>query len=264
MDAPALLPMAIGLAFACSTMFVLWLIQRKTGNAGIVDVAWAGLVGAIGVIFALWPSGIGWLRAIVGTMIGLWSLRLTSYLYRRVVGHPEEGRYVSLRNGWGEQAHQKFFAFFQAQAILAWCFALPVLIVVRSPEAPSNGLVVLSILLWSVGISGVTLSDRQLAKFKKDSEHRGKTCRVGLWRYSRHPNYFFEWLHWCAYVPLSWGSAYWWGTALVAGMLLYAVLFVTGIPPTEAQALASRGEDYRQYQRTTSAFFPWFPKRLVD
>ncbi|MEM8945060.1 MAG: DUF1295 domain-containing protein [Planctomycetota bacterium] len=259
-----LLPLCVGLGIACGTMAVLWLVQRRTGNAGIVDVAWSGLVGVLGALYAVWAPGPVWLRVVVGLMIAVWSLRLTIYLFRRVVGHPEEGRYVSLREAWGEAADRKFFRFFQAQALAAWCFALPVIVVTRSSTPPATWLVVAAITLWAIGISGVSLSDRQLAAFKSNPDNRGQTCRDGLWRYSRHPNYFFEWLHWCAYVPLSAGSPLWWISASVAALLLVSVLFVTGIPPTEAQAIASRGDDYRRYQRTTNAFFPWFPKQLAD
>jgi len=258
------IPLLIGLACTCGLMTLLWQVQRKTGNAGIVDVAWAGSVGGLGLLYAAWPTGIDWLRVIAGVMIGIWSLRLTLYLYRRVVGHSEEGRYVKLRQTWGDDADWRFFRFYQAQAIAAWCFALPVMVICRSAEAPAAWLVGLAIALWALGVVGVTVSDRQLAAFKTDPQSRGKTCRHGLWRYSRHPNYFFEWLHWCAYVPLSLGSAYWWVSAVVALLLLLTVLFVTGIPPTEAQALLSRGDDYRRYQQTTSAFVPWFPSTDLE
>ncbi len=255
------MPPAIGLICVCVLMALLWQVQRARGNAGIVDVAWAASVGAIGVFYALWPSGVGWLRGTAGAMIALWSLRLTTYLFRRVVGHPEEGRYANLRQTWGENADKRFFWFYQAQALAAWTFALPVLVVSRSESAPESWAVVLAVVLWSLGVGGVALADRQLENFKANSNNSGTTCREGLWRYSRHPNYFFEWIHWCAYVPLSLGSGYWWISACVAAALLYTVLFVTGIPPTEEQALASRGDDYRRYQRTTSPFVPWFPKR---
>ena len=105
-----------------------------------------------------------------------------------------------------------------------------------------------------------SLADRQLSAFKADPANRGRTCRQGLWRWSRHPNYFFEWVHWLAYVPLAWGSSWWPATLLAPAIMLYLVTKVTGIPPTEAQSLRSRGEDYADYQRTTSAFFPWPPR----
>ncbi len=119
----------------------------------------------------------------------------------------------------------------------------------------------LSLSIWCVGMIGLAVADRQLARFKADRGNRGRTCCRGLWRYSRHPNYFFESIHWWAYAPLAWGTSFGWIALVVPMLLLYFVLFVTGIPPTEAQSLASRGEDYRRYQRTTSRFIPWFPRK---
>jgi steroid 5-alpha reductase family enzyme len=254
------LPLAIGLAASSAVMAALWFVQQRTGNAGIVDVAWAGLVGMLGVFFAAWPAGIPWLRALAGTMIAGWSLRLTIYLFRRVVGHPEEGRYAELRRRWGNDAPQKFFRFFQMQAAAAWVFAAPILAISRSAAPPREWCVALAILLWITGIAGVSLADWQLAQFKRRPDAGERTCRSGLWRYSRHPNYFFEWIHWNSYILLATTSAFWWVPILVAGGLLYLLLFITGIPPTEAQAIASRGDDYRDYQRTTNSFFPWPPR----
>ena len=259
-----LLPLLIGLVSSSAIMTVLWLVQRKSGNAGIVDVAWAAIVGSLGVFYACWPTGIVWLKWLVAGMITLWSVRLTWYLFRRVVGHPEEGRYRQLRQDYGDAADRRFFRFYQAQALAAWAFALPVMVICRSASPPAAWLVGVAVLMWISGVLGVYVSDRQLEYFKARDDNRGKTCRAGLWRYSRHPNYFFEWVHWCSYVPLSLGSGYWWVSALVAIALLLAVLFVTGIPPTEAQAVASRGDDYRKYQQTTSPFVPWFPKASVE
>lgn len=254
------LPLAIGLAASSVVMAALWFVQQRTGNAGIVDVAWAGLVGLLGVFFAAWPAGILWLRVLAAAMIAGWSLRLTIYLFRRVVGHPEEGRYAELRRCWGNNASQKFFRFFQMQAAAAWVFATPILAISRSALPPREWCVALATLLWITGIAGVSLADWQLAQFKRHRDAGGRTCRSGLWRYSRHPNYFFEWVHWNSYILLATTSAFWWVPILVAGGLLYLLLFITGIPPTEAQAIASRGNDYRDYQRTTSSFFPWPPR----
>lgn len=256
-----LTPLAAGWAAAAAAMAVLWTVQRRTGNAGIVDVAWAALTGVLGVAFAAAPTGVPWLRGLAAAMIGGWSLRLTAYLFRRVVGHPEEGRYRTLRQQWGANADRRFFWFFQMQAAAAVWFAAPALAIAVSRQAPSVWLIGLAVALWVIGVGGVTIADRQLARFKSRGHARGRTCREGLWRYSRHPNYFFEWLHWCSYVPLATGSVVWWVPVAVAATLLYLLLFVTGIPPTEAQALATRGDDYREYQRTTSAFIPWLNKR---
>jgi steroid 5-alpha reductase family enzyme len=258
----SLFPLTITLVVCSLVMAMLWWVQLRSGNAGIVDVAWACLTGVCGVANAAGTSGAAWARFAAALMIGGWSLRLTCHLFWRVVGRPEEGRYVRLRNQWGAAAECRFFWFFQVQASAAWLFAMPVWAIGQSRQAPAVWLFLLAGALWVIGVGGSALADWQLSQFKKNRGSSGRTCRRGLWRYSRHPNYFFEWLHWCSYVPLAAASPWWWIPIAVQGLLLYMVLFVTGIPPTEAQALATRGEDYRQYQRETSAFVPWLRRRM--
>jgi steroid 5-alpha reductase family enzyme len=127
--------------------------------------------------------------------------------------------------------------------------------------SPAQGLpVALGLAVWLAALTGEGVADRQLNRFRDDPAHRGQTCRDGLWRYSRHPNYFFEWCHWFGYVALAWGSPLAW-LSWLGPMLMYVFLrWISGIPFTEQQALRTRGDDYREYQRRTSAFFPWFPK----
>jgi steroid 5-alpha reductase family enzyme len=115
--------------------------------------------------------------------------------------------------------------------------------------------------LWVVALLGETAADAELKRFKADPANKGKTCRKGLWNYSRHPNYFFEWLIWVAFFLAALASPYGW-ISLLCPVLMFIFLFkVTGIPMTETQALKTRGKDYRDYQRTTSMFVPWFKKR---
>lgn len=252
----------VGLVLSCVIMASLWGVQRRTGNAGIVDVGWAATVGILGVFFAATSDGYLPRRVLASVMIGAWSVRLATYLLLdRVVGHPEEGRYRTLRKAWGPAAERKLFAFFQTQALAALFFAFPVLVVGYNPVGRWTAWDLVGMILWCLSVVNTVLADRQLARFKRRPESRGKTCRDGWWRYSRHPNYFFEWLHWWSYVALAIGTPYWWVTVVSPAVMLYFLLRVTGIPPTEAQALASRGEDYRQYQRTTSPFIPWFPRK---
>jgi steroid 5-alpha reductase family enzyme len=101
----------------------------------------------------------------------------------------------------------------------------------------------------------------QLNAFKANAANRGKTCRAGLWKYSRHPNYFFEWLIWVAFCLFAIDSKYGYLALFPPALMLYFLFRVTGIPATEAQALRTRGEDYRRYQETTSVFVPWFPRK---
>jgi steroid 5-alpha reductase family enzyme len=247
-------------ALAAFMMSLGWLWQRSRANAGIVDVLWAGGTGMSAVLFAIVGDGAAWPRAISAVLGGLWGARLAAHLWVRVRGEPEDGRYRSLRAHWkGSQA--KFFLFFQFQALLTVLFALPFLAVARNPRGFGSWMLI-GIVIWLVCVIGESIADRQLARFRVDQTNRGRTCRDGLWRYSRHPNYFFEWLHWFAYICLALGSPVAW-LAWTGPAVMYVFLrWISGIPYTETQALRSRGEDYRAYQRSTSMLIPWFPKRI--
>ena len=113
------------------------------------------------------------------------------------------------------------------------------------------------------GWLGESIADQQLQRWKRDPANRGRTCRRGLWAWSRHPNYFFEWMIWCGFACLALAASGGWLGWIAPALLLFSILKVTGIPPTEAQAVRSRGEDYRRYQREVSAFFP-LPPRGAD
>jgi len=254
----------VGWVTMAAVMAVLWLVQRARRDAGVVDVGWAAGLGALAVLYALLAAGPPLRRLLVATMAGTWSLRLAWYiLANRVLGKPEDGRYQTLRSKWGARAQSRFFAFFQAQALVDVIFSVPFLVAMTNPRPALGVWGLAGVLVWLVAVVGEALADRQLAVFRADPANRGRTCRVGLWRLSRHPNYFFEWLHWWSYVLLGVGSPWWTLTLVGPALMLFFLFKVTGIPATEAQALASRGDDYRDYQRTTSAFIPWFPKREV-
>lgn len=256
---PGMLLILIAL-LASGLMLVLWRYEVRHNDAGVVDVGWSLGLGLSVTLLALLGEMPATQRAAVALVAAPWAYRLAMYLLiDRVRGKAEDGRYQALRAKWGANAHRNFFWFFQFQAGLVWLFALPFLNAMHA----GGGLVFLVVgVLWGWGaILGESIADAQLRRWRTQPENRGKTCRAGLWRYSRHPNYFFEWLHWWAYVwmclPTLWALP-----ALLGPAIMLLFLFrVTGIPYTEAQALRSRGEDYRAYQRETSAFIPWFVKR---
>jgi len=253
--------MAVGWPIAAGVMGGLWLRQTRTKDATVVDVAWAALLGVLAVLYAALAEGDLSRRVLTVALVAAASWRLAFHLYvDRARGGVEDGRYASLRREWGASAQPKFFLFFQAQALLAVLLSFPFALACVS-AAPLNAVDVAAGVLWCVAWIGEAVADRQLARFKRNPANRGKTCRAGLWRVSRHPNYFFQWCLWIAYAMLGLSSS--WGVAgfTAPAAMLGLILFVTGIPPTEAQAVRSRGDDYRDYQRTTSAFVPWFPKR---
>lgn len=253
---------AVVFVFAVVAMTLMWWHQTHTSNTGFVDVAWTALVGFAGVFYAIVGDGAVAPRVVLATLISLWSLRLSIHLYRRVSREPEDGRYAYMRRHWnGDQ--RRMFGFFMAQAVLVMVFSLP-FVAVASNEVTLWWPIVLAVLVFVVSLGGESLADHQLATWREDPANRGKTCRAGLWRYSRHPNYFFEWLHWFAYVLLAIGGSYWWLALLGPIAMLSTLLWVTGIPFVEAQSLRSRGEDYRRYQQETSMFVPWFPKTAAS
>lgn len=250
-----------GFIVVAAIMIGTWQIQRITANAGIVDVVWSAAMGLLAVLYAVLGSGDGTRRALLAVIAVTWSTRLTLHLYERVVGKEEDGRYQNMRAALGSRVQLGMFLFFQAQAVVAAVLSIPFLVVATAPAPLATHWLIAALAFWIIALGGEALADAQLERFRRDPANRGHTCRSGLWRYSRHPNYFFEWLHWFAYVFLSVGSGWWW-SLLFGPVLMLALLYrVTGIPYTEMQALKSRGDDYRDYQRTTSAFVPWFPQR---
>lgn len=240
----------------------LWLWQQRHRDAGIVDVGWAAGLAGLAIGYALAADTPPLRRLLVGLLGGVWGLRLAGHLlFDRVIGRPEDGRYQALRAAWGPRPGAAFFVFFQAQAALDLLLSVPFLLAVHNPAPRLHPLEGAGAALWLVALAGEAVADRQLAAWRADPAHRGRTCRAGLWRLSRHPNYFCEWLIWCAFALVALPAPHGWLAPAAPAVMLFFILRVTGIPPTEAQALRSRGDDYRRYQRETSAFFPWFPRR---
>ena len=259
---PTIQIVLIGLC-AMLIMALLWCVQFVRKNAGIVDLGWSATIGMGGVFCALTAQGDLWRRITAAILISLWSFRLTVYLFQRMRGHAEESRYATLRKKWGDSANLWLFCFFQIQAFAVLLFVLPLLAACWNLH-DFSGWDISGIAIWLIGFLGVVLSDAQLDRFRRDERNRGKTCRQGLWQYTRHPNYFFEWVLWWCWLPLTIGTPYWWIAGVLPLLLLYTLVFKTGIPPTEAQAIASRGDDYRRYQKTTSPFIPWWAKKDID
>jgi steroid 5-alpha reductase family enzyme len=249
-------------ALAAAGQFVLWLVQQRTRNAGIVDVGWAFGFAAVVALFAATAVTPVAVWAPIAVVAVAWSLRLGGYLVARgAASSPEEGRYADLRARWGARASGRFFIFFQAQAALVG--VLSIALVVPFVELPSCGwLRFVGAAVSACGVIGEATADAQLARWKRDPDNRGKVCDTGLWSWSRHPNYFFEWCVWLGYAIHGLAFLPYGAIAIVPqALLLCSILFVTGIPPTEKQSLASRGDLYRAYQARVSKFVPWPPKR---
>ena len=257
---PFMLVLTAYLAMAV-VMAALWVLQLRVHNASIADVGWCmGLI-AVVLWYATWVTGEVERKILGAILVVLYAGRLGFYiLFNRVIGKTEDARYRRLREQWGTSERIRMFAYFQLQALAVALFSVPFLVIMRNVFPPFSFWELAGFLVWLAAVVGEGLADWQLAQFRSKSWNRDRVCRDGLWRYSRHPNYFFEWLHWWAYVVMGVSTPEWLLTWIGPIGMGWALLKVTGIPWVERQALASRGEDYRAYQRTTNAFFPWFPR----
>jgi steroid 5-alpha reductase family enzyme len=243
-------------------MFVAWIHAIIIKNTSYVDVLWGYGVGILGFIFIILagedcdPARLALLKALLVT----WSARLGTYLFRRCLGKPEDARYAYLREWMGKKANFGFFIFFQIQAFWVVLFASPFLVLAKNPN-PINTLDQIGLIIWLIGFCGVHLADKQLKIFKSQpNRSRSDVCNTGLWKYSRHPNYFFEWILWTGYIFIGWQAPLgeW---LLVIPLILYIFLTkITGVPFVEARKLEASGEEYKLYIEQTNSFFPGVPK----
>lgn len=251
---------AAGLALA---MAGAWTVQRLTGNSGWVDACWSYATGAAGVAVALGAPGAGWRHWLVAAVMAAWGLRLGSHIARRAAQGHEDPRYAAFRRDWGAGFQARMFRFLQLQALAGFLLVLSVLAAAAHPAPEFRLADAAALVLVGVAVIGESVADAQLRRFRADPANRGQVCEAGLWAWSRHPNYFCDWLLWCAWPVMALGAGWgWMALALVApGWMYWLLVHVSGIPPLEAVMLASRGERYRAYQRRVPAFFPRIPRR---
>jgi steroid 5-alpha reductase family enzyme len=260
------------LVFMSAVMAAGWAWVVKTRNAGWTDVFWTLGTGVAGVACALIPlSGTAWptpRQGLVAALVAIWSVRLGLYVALRVASSPEDARYAQMRREWGDKFNGRAFWFLQIQAPATTLLTLSILTAARRPFPAELRMVDLAgVAILALAIAGETLADRQMRAFKADPANHGKVATEGLWGWSRHPNYFFEWLGWLAYpiiaIDLSGGYPLGW-LALVGPVFMYLILTrMTGVPPLEAAMLRSKGDAYRAYQARTSAFFPLPPRTRI-
>ncbi len=250
-----------GMLTTFSTMFILWCIYLITDKPLIVDFGWGMGIALLAILYAIIGDGYVLRKILIAVMAGFWGIRLALYLlFTRVLKNHVDGRYEELRIRWKKNLKIKFFFFFEFQAVLSVILSIPFLLMCINSTSTISLLEYCGIIIWCIAIIGETIADNQLKKFKSNPENKGKVCQVGLWNYSRHPNYFFEWLIWVGFFIAALSSQYGWISIICPLMMLYLLFRVTGIPMTEEQSLRSKGDAYREYQKTTSAFFPWKKK----
>jgi steroid 5-alpha reductase family enzyme len=249
-------------------MALAWAVQQRTGNSGWVDTIWTFAVGLVGAGSALWPVAAAapnprqWL---VAALVAIWSLRLGVHIAVRSAGISDDPRYAAFAREWGVSSPRRMFIFLQNQGFGSIPLVFSIFVAARFPAETLRLSDYLGVAILLTGILGEALADAQLKNFRNDAANKGRVCDTGLWRWSRHPNYFFEWFGWLAYPVIAISIDYGWGwaTLLAPAFMYWILVHVTGIPPLEAQMLRSRGERYRAYQSRTSMFFPLPPQKGV-
>ncbi|MDF3819583.1 DUF1295 domain-containing protein [Leptospira sp. 96542] len=249
----------------------MWYWGKSRNNYAVIDVGWGLVIAGIASVLCAFGSGTTEAKLAVLIPVWVWALRLSGFLYftRIRTNHPEDKRYADFRKDYGDKVHQKFFTnVFMLQGLLALLLSPTFLFASNWQFYPngyfysSNGAFYPSLggLLFIIGFLGETIADRQLFRFVSNPSNKGLVCNIGLWKYTRHPNYFFEWVIWLGigFIPFSQNPF-----SLVAPLVMFVLLrFISGVPFAEKYSLISKPERFKEYQKTTNAFFPWFPSSL--
>ncbi len=267
-------PLAFSVA-AClalpALMACAWQVQRRTGNSGWIDVFWTFGTGALACTLALLPpEGGGWPQSrqlLVAVLAGAWSLRLGWHILLRTRRVADDPRYRAMIGAWGSQAPAKLFWHLQTQAVVGLLLAGCASLAAYSRSGAWQVQDYAAIAIFATGLVGEAIADGQLRRFKAREANRGKLCDTGLWAWSRHPNYFFEWLCWLAYpllaIDFGGGHPAAWLSVLAPLCIYWLLMHVSGIPPLEAHMMRTRGALFACYRENTPAFFPKPPRRSM-
>jgi steroid 5-alpha reductase family enzyme len=254
----------IGLVVILVLMTILWLVSLRLKNSSIVDIFWGtGFVIANWVYFALTPQGFMLRKLLIGILVTIWGLRLSIHILLRNWGKPEDFRYQKWRNEAGSKwPWQSFLRVFLLQGLLMWIISAPLLATQRGVQPNHLAFLdALGVLLWLVGFFFESMGDAQLAHFKANASNKGKVLDSGVWRYSRHPNYFGDSAQWWGYYLIAACTGGWWS---IFGPILmtFFLLRVSGVALLEKTLETRPG--YKEYIVRTSAFIPWFPRKQTD
>ncbi len=246
-------------------MAVAWAVRLRTGQSGWIDTIWSAATGLSGIFVALTatPASFGrpWLSA---ALILVWGARLAGHIGGRTRGAGDDPRYAALAREWGADFSRRLFQFLQIQGAASWPLVLAIAIAARSPRPFPDAFDLAGVLVAAAGLAGEAVSDAQMASYRRNAP-RGGICEIGLWRYSRHPNYFFEVLFWCAWPLLAFDPSGDYRASLLtlaAPAFMYGLLvYVSGVPPLEKHMRESRGAAFDAYARRVNRFFPGPPRQ---
>ncbi|MEZ5534267.1 MAG: DUF1295 domain-containing protein [Thiolinea sp.] len=239
-----------------------WLVSLLKNDVSIVDSLWSLMILLAGIVFFAMEDSPVARSYLVLILAVLWAVRLSAYITWRNHGQEEDARYQAIRAN--NQPHFKYkslYIVFGLQAFLGWLVALPLLAAINS-DSGLNVLDYLALLLWLVGMFFEVIGDWQMAQFKADPANKGKVMDSGLWRYTRHPNYFGEFCIWWAFFLFALAAGGWW--SILSPLIMTVLLLkVSGVALLEKD-ITERRPKYHEYIQRTNAFFPWFPKVAED
>ncbi len=253
---------AVGFCAALTAMTVVWAVSLRLRDASIVDICWGPGFAVLAWVYALLPGAAGTRPVAMAVLVTAWGARLAVHIFRRNRGAGEDPRYRAIRTAHGHAFWwRSLFIVFWLQAAILWFVALPLLIAARSPQ-PAQVTVtdVAGLLLFIVGLAFEAVGDHQLRRFKSVPANRGKVLDTGLWRYTRHPNYFGDAVLWWGLYLVAVSASGGWMTIASPALMTFLLLRVSGVTLLERGLTASK-PGYADYVARTSAFFPWFPRR---
>jgi steroid 5-alpha reductase family enzyme len=243
-------------------MTLLWLLSLALRNSSIVDIFWGtGFVITTWVAFLLTPEGLVVRKLLLSVLVTIWGLRLSLYILWRNWGKPEDFRYQVWRKEAGPAWWwRSFFKVFLLQGILLWVIAASLLAAQVSAQPDHlTWLNYLAVVIWAIGFFFEAVGDWQLARFKANPANKGKVLDKGVWRYTRHPNYFGDATQWWAYYLFALGAGGWW-TIFSPLIMTSLLLRVSGVTLLE-KTLKEEKPGYKEYIEMTSEFIPWFPRK---
>jgi len=247
-------PWASALAAIVVIALVAWLASLLLRDVGFVDGLWSLFFLVSGLVAGWYVDELGNRAVLVLALLTLWSLRLSLHIFVRSFGEPEDYRYREMRERHQPFALKSLYIVFGLQGVLAWLIALPLVVSISQPAAALGWIDLVATLLWLVGFVFEAGGDWQLARFRNDPANRGKVLDTGLWRYTRHPNYFGDFCIWWAYYLFAVAAGGWW-TILSPLLMSFLLLKVSGVALLE-KSIGSRRPGYAEYVASTNAFFP--------
>ena len=248
----------LALALILGVAVVAWGVSVAIRNVAFVDSLWSLFFLIAAVVFAAFAWPLGARGLLVTVLVAIWALRLSIYITARNWGEPEDHRYQKIReNNEPGFAFKSLYIVFGLQGVLAWFIAMPLVPAVMNPGG-IGPIEIIATVLWLVGFVFEAGGDYQLARFKRDPSNEGRVLKSGLWRYTRHPNYFGDFCIWWAFYLFAFSAGGWW-TVLSPVLMSLLLLKVSGVALLE-KTITERRPEYAEYVRRTNAFFPGAPK----